>query len=568
MSFQREYAERCDWMKQQFTDWAFICVTSMLYYEDYDTMNQDTKLVMQQSMAAFARDFYWMLLGVQIMFSFMLTDSDKPIQLCRHCTQAFIVSRPSAVFCSPSARISIMFIRVVAKIKIRMVAQMPESQNIEWKSKWKDEYLEWICGYANAQGGKIYIGCDDKGNIIGISNAHKLLEDIPNKIRDSMGIIVGVNLYEEIGKEYIEIDVPPYPIGISCKGVYYYRSGSTRQILTGPALEAFLMRKRGATWDNLPLPAFSLNYVDDAIIERFKKWAAKKGRIDKSVLDEPKEVLMEKLHLVNGSYLTNAAMLLFAKDPEKWQLGAYVKIGYFETDADLMYQDEIHGSILEQIDKIVELVYLKYMKAKITYESMQRIERYFVPEDALREALLNALCHKQYQSGVPIQISVYEDKLYIANCGCLPENWTLENLMRKHASSPYNPNIAHVFYLAGFIESWGRGIEKICSACKDNGVPQPIYSINPGDIMIEFTASEDRVIRSCKVTDRVTVKVTDNERDLLLLLAEDPGYTMPKLSKKMGISRKTVAQRLKQLKEKGIIERIGSDRKGYWKINN
>ena len=328
------------------------------------------------------------------------------------------------------------------------------------------------------------------------------------------------------------------------------------------------MRKRGATWDNLPLPAFSLNDIDDSIVERFKQWAAKKGRIDKSVLDEPKDVLMEKLHLMNGSYLTNAAMLLFSKDPEKWQLGAYVKIGFFETDADLLYQDEIHGSILEQIDKIVELVYLKYMKAKISYEGMQRIERYFVPEAALREALLNALCHKQYQSGVPIQISVYEDRLYIANCGCLPENWTLENLMRKHASSPYNPNIAHVFYLAGFIESWGRGIEKICSACEKDGVPQPVYTINPGDIMIEFTAPEDRVIRSGKVTDRVIDKVTDEERTLLSLLVEDPGYTMPQLSEKMGISRKTIAQRIKQLKEKGTIERIGSDRKGYWKINN
>ena len=117
--------------------------------------------------------------------------------------------------------------------------------------------------------------------------------------------------------------------------------------------------------------------------------------------------------------------------------------------------------------------------------------------------------------------------------------------MRKHASSSYNPNIAHVFYLAGFIESWGRGIEKIYSVCKNNGVPQPIYTINPGDIMIKFIVPEDRVIRSSKVTDRVTVKVTDpvtdNERELLLLLTEDPGYTMPKLSEKMGISRKTVA---------------------------
>ena len=74
---------------------------------------------------------------------------------------------------------------------------MPENQNTEWKSKWKDEYLEWICGYANAQGGKIYIGCDDEGNVIGLQNARKLLEDVPNKIRDAMGIIVGVNLFEK-----------------------------------------------------------------------------------------------------------------------------------------------------------------------------------------------------------------------------------------------------------------------------------------------------------------------------------------------------------------------------------
>ena len=158
-------------------------------------------------------------------------------------------------------------------------------------------------------------------------------------------------------------------------------------------------------------------------------------------------------------------------------------------------------------------------------------------------------------------------KLYIANCGCLPENWTLENLMSKHASSPYNPNIAHVFYLAGFIESWGRGIEKICSACEKDGVPQPEYTINPGDIMIKFTALEDRVIR---VTERVTVKVTDTvtdkEQELLTLLTEDPGYTMPQLAERLSVSRKTVAARLKKLKEAGLIERIGSDRKGYWKL--
>lgn len=446
---------------------------------------------------------------------------------------------------------------------------MPENQNIEWKAKWKDDYLEWICGFANAQGGKIYIGCDDNGHVLGLSNIRKLLEDIPNKIRNAMSIVVDVNQLEQDGKEYLEIIVPPYPVAINCKGVYYYRSGSTMQTLSGPELESFILRKRGASWDNMPLPGFTLDDIDDELVKKFKTLAAKKGRIDQSVLDEDKADLMEKLRLTNAGYYTNAAMLLFSKDPDRWQLGAYTKIGFFENDADLRYQDEIHGSLLEQIDKIIEVIHLKYMKAKITYEGMQRIERYFVPDAALREALLNALCHKQYESCVPIQISVYEDKLYIANCGRLPDNWTADSLMSKHASRPYNTAIANVYYLAGFIESWGRGIEKICQACEEDGSPLPEYTVHPGDIMIQFTASPDRMIQVSnhpKVTTKVTIKVTEKEQEILNLLAEDPGYTLPQLADKLGISRKTVSARIKSLKDKGVIDRIGANKNGHWEI--
>lgn len=448
---------------------------------------------------------------------------------------------------------------------------MAEKQNVEWKEIWKDDYLAWICGFANAQGGTIYIGKNDDGETVGLQNSHKLMEDLPNKIRDAMGIIVDINLNEDEQKEYIEIQVPPYPIAISCKGSYYYRSGSTNQKLNGSELEHFIMRRRGVNWDGMPMPSFTATDISDDVVKRFVSLAAKKGRIDKSVLDESKEVLMEKLHLTNGGYYTNAAMLLFSNDPEKWQLGAFTKIGFFESDSELVYQDEIHGSLLEQIDRIVEVIHLKYMKAKISYEGMQRVERYFVPEAALREALLNALCHKDYSQGIPIQISVYEDKLYIANCGRLPENWTLENLMNKHASKPFNPSIAHTYYLAGFIESWGRGIEKICNACKEDGVNQPEYVIHPNDIMIKFTAPESRIVRSntSKVTEKVTERVTEtsvNEQRLLLLLSEDPAYSYSVLADKLGVSRKTVAEWIKSLKEKQIITRIGSAKKGYWEI--
>ncbi len=457
------------------------------------------------------------------------------------------------------------------------IEHMPELQNIEWKSIWKDDYLAWICGFANAQGGTLYIGKNDEGETVGIANSRKLLEDLPNKIRDSLGIIVPVNLLEENGHEYLEIPVQPYPIAISYKGVYYYRSGSTNQKLTGLELESFLLHKQGATWDNLPLPSFTIEDVDDGVVKRFKKWASNKGRIDKSAPDEPKDVLMKKLHLMNNGYLTNAAMLLFAEDPEVWQLGAFTKIGYFESDSDLRYQDEIHGSLLDQIDRIIEIVHLKYMKAKISYEGMQRIERYFVPDEALREALLNALCHKDYARGIPIQVSVYDDRLYIANCGHLPENWSAEKLMEKHSSEPFNPNIAHVFYLAGFIESWGRGVEKICDACRAENVPLPEYDITGNSVMIKFTAKKDRVVRGPNetpnnenVVDNVvddvvdTKKLSETELAVIEQLRVSPEMSSKELAALLHKTSRTIQRNINSLKEKGLLQREGSDRYGRW----
>ena len=223
------------------------------------------------------------------------------------------------------------------------------------------------------------------------------------------------------------------------------------------------------------------------------------------------------------------------------------------------------------MDRAIELIYLKYMRAKISYDGIQRIERYFVPEAALREALLNAVCHKQYQSGIPIQISVYEDRLYVANAGSLPEGWTLEKLMDKHASKPYNLNIANVFCLAGFIESWGRGVEKICAALEKEGLPLPEYTVNTEDIMIKFTGPEDRIVRlsgrlSERLSEKLSDKLSDKEQKTLKLLLEDSGCISPQIAEKLNVSRVSVTRYLRSLKEKGFIARVGSDRKGYWRV--
>ena len=102
-----------------------------------------------------------------------------------------------------------------------------ESQNTEYKQTWKDEYLKWICGFANAQGGTLYIGIDDSGTICGVKDAKKLLEDIPNKVVNYMGIVADVNLCHKDGFDYIAISVEQSNMPVSYRGKYYYRSGNT-----------------------------------------------------------------------------------------------------------------------------------------------------------------------------------------------------------------------------------------------------------------------------------------------------------------------------------------------------
>ena len=146
---------------------------------------------------------------------------------------------------------------------------MKEHQHVEWKESWRDEYLKWICGFANAEGGVLVIGRNDKGEPVGVSNARKLLEDLPNKIRDVLGIMADVRLVKKAGKELIEIRVEPYPTPISYKGEYHYRSGSTKQELKGAALDKFLLRKQGRTWDGMPVPHAAIRDFPRTAINAF-----------------------------------------------------------------------------------------------------------------------------------------------------------------------------------------------------------------------------------------------------------------------------------------------------------
>ena len=437
-----------------------------------------------------------------------------------------------------------------------------ESQIIEYKESWRDEYLKWICGFANAQGGRILIGVNDKKEVVGVENAKRLMEDIPNKVRDVLGIIVDVNLHEKDGLDYIEILVDPYPYPINYKGEYHYRSGSTKQELKGAALDQFLLRKRGMTWDAVPQPNMKVEELDSESIEIFKQQAVRSQRMSKADLEGNNRELLEKLHLFEGDYLKRSAALLFHNDPEKYITGAYIKIGFFKTDADLLYQDEIHGSLFQQVRQTMDLLTTKYLKSIISYDDLQRIDKLPVPRSALREAVLNSIVHKSYGSFIPIQISVYDDKLMIWNAAALPTGWTIETLMKKHSSQPYNPEIANAFFRAGEIEAWGRGIERILSACMEADIQMPEWNFDGSGLWVTFLFKNDQK----NDQKDVQKKLTERQKDILSLLSSDGTLTIEVMSKRLGISEKTIYRELSLLKANGLIERKGSKTKGEWVV--
>lgn len=431
---------------------------------------------------------------------------------------------------------------------------MPENQNIEWKETWRDEYLKWICGFANANGGNIFIGKNDKGEVVGVENSKKLLEDIPNKVKDILGIIVDVNLHESKGGVYLEIVVEAYPFPVNYKGQYYYRSGGTKQELKGVALDKFLLQRKGKRWDAVPVLNVSKDDLKQDTFDFFRKKAIKNQRIEEENLSESNSILLENLQLTEGNYLKRSAILLFHPNPEKFFTGAYIKIGYFQSDDELKYQDEIHGNLFDQIEKVSDLLFTKYMKAEISYEGLSRIEKSEYSKEAIREALLNAVCHKDYSGGTPIQISVYNEKIIFWNEGQLPENWTIKNLLVKHPSKPYNPDIANAFFRSGYIESWGRGTLKMITECLKDGVPKPSYFYDMSGFWVEFWKD----IYYIDYLNRL--ELNERQLDAILFYKEKKEISTAEYSKKYKVTKRTSQRDLNVLAEKGLIDKSGTNK--------
>ena len=469
---------------------------------------------------------------------------------------------------------------------------MPETQQVEWKRSWRDEHLKWICGFANAQGGVLEIGKNDRGEVVGVEGVLRLLEEIPGKAQSLLGIVVDVNLKSESGREYFQIAVEPHPNPISYKGEFHYRSASTKQVLRGAALSRVLLARYGRTWDDMPLPGVGLKDLDGRVVDEFHRRAVGSGRLPAEVIGEPIESLVENLSLRDGEHLKRAAALLFHPTPGRLVPDAYVKIGYFRG-SELLFQDEIEGDLFTQVDRAMDLLYTKYTRGLVSYDGIYRVETFPVPREAMLEAVINAVIHRDYASPTTIRIRVRDDRIAIWNAAHLNPEWTAELLAEEMSSRPHNPRIAYAFFRAGMIEAWGRGIRRIVDICREAGNPAPTWRLDAGGdgLWVRFPFSDtyqaadaaargnaaarnippDTTQKSRATTQKTTQKSAGTTRKptrdrIVDCLRAEPGLTRTALAERVGLSPDGIKYHLQNLKASGVIRRVGSDRAGHWEV--
>ena len=371
---------------------------------------------------------------------------------------------------------------------------MNEQQDIEFKSQWSDTILKTACAFANTDGGSIYIGIDDNGNPVELKNIKKLMEDIPNKIKNSIGIVPKVNLVEKDGKQVIEINIESYKYPVSYKGAFYKRSGSTDTELSGTELTSFLLQKSGFVWDQTVEPSATLDDINLETLDHFRRLSQK--RLSFISTEDDQELLLEKLNLLENGKLKRAAILLFGKNPRKYFITSYLQIGRFISESEVISSDIVEGNLFEQVEKALEILRIKYLQNRFYYEGIVRKEDLEIPEAVLREGIINTLIHRDYMISAQTQLRVYDNKIWLWNAGKLPEGITIEQLKKPHASCLRNPLLADIFYKAGYIESWGRGTLNIIDYCASINLPEPEMSEEMNGFLLvihKHTGSSERI---------------------------------------------------------------------------
>jgi len=450
------------------------------------------------------------------------------------------------------------------KKELEKLIEKGESRSFEFKESLsvKDEIGESVSAFANTCDGVILIGISDSGEVKGVQLGKKTIEGLANYIKQN----TDNNVYPDISvKKVDEKDIIIIKVNESDEKPVFFRGKAYKRVgKSNHKLSASEIRKlakesgKKVYWDEQVCENAELKDIDEEKV----KWFIRKAKAERNFdveLETPVEEALERLELMKNGKLTNATILLFGKKPQKFFSQAETRCARFKGIEPLEFIDMkvFGGNIINQRNDAVEFV-KEHIKLHAKIVGTERVETWEYPIEAIREAITNAVCHRDYEISSNVQIRIFDDRIEVWGCGPLPKPLTIEDLKKKHGSVLRNHLIGKCFFLIKFIEKWGTGTNRIIKECLKNGLPEPLFELITENLIVTF--------RKYKVTEEGLKQLNERQMKAVDFLKIHKKITRSEYVKLIGCSERTAFRDLEELVKKKIITRKGKGKKTYYEL--
>ena len=445
------------------------------------------------------------------------------------------------------------------------------------------------CAFLNTDGGWLVFGVAPKSLKI---HGQQVSDDTQREIAQALG---GLYPAVEVKPEYI--DVPGRPsdqlivmhfdgskwgqMPYTFHGCPYYKVESTTKVMPQEMYEERLRaaKPEAFAWERQEADNVTLADLDERRIRGAVRLGVERGRMPATAETESVEALLSKWGLMRNGKVLNGAVALFGVQTASYAQMRLRLARFRGTDKnEFVDSGRAEGNFFDLLDAGMDFLF-KHLSQSGKIVGFHKEEQLEIPAEALREALTNALCHRQLEKyNLSPGIAVYDDRVEIENPGRLPQGVTPENIKTSHASFPYNPLIAEVLYRSSFLESWGSGVGRMVDSCKAQGVPEPEYVLNGGFVIIVFRRLKT-VDNNPKVIQKDTRKVPEKyqkklehklsliQKEIVAYLSDKPFAGRRELSENIdGLTEGMAQYHLRKLQKDGVIKRVGADRGGYWEV--
>ena len=455
-----------------------------------------------------------------------------------------------------------------------------EGATVEFKASFNEDVVETLVSFSNAKGGTVYLGVSDKGKAQGIAVGK---ETIPNwineiKTKTSSQIIPDVEILTLAKKTVVALSVPEYPIKpISIRGRFFKRTGNSNQMLSADEIANEHLKTINSSWDFHIDPNHSEADLSKKKIERFTNRIRENDGIQQVKLSDV--AILNKMEFLRNGKVTFGAYLLFVKD---YCLISDIQVGRFKSDTTIIDSLSLNSDLFQEIDDIMAFIKRHLKVEYIITGEPQRIERFDYPLDAIREIVVNMIVHRDYRDSSASVIKIFDNRIEFFNPGKLYGGITVRDLLSgNYTPKSRNKLIARAFKEMGIIERYGSGVMRVCKICKEYGVKGPDFNeVFNGFQVIMYNEKIMTAGRAADVIENVTdvaenvTDVTENVTDatesrwskILGLIAQDNKISLAELAASLFVTRMTIYRDIQKLKDKGLLERVGPNKNGYWKL--